>query len=82
VYVPNLSVSILGGIQPKPIRDIPHGGEDDGLLQRFNPIVMLPSVVGRDEVPSQVVFDYGGLIRRLRELKPPTTIASCARRYP
>ena len=49
VHIPNLSVSILGGIQPEPIRKLADGGEDDGLLQRFIPIVLRPAVGGRDE---------------------------------
>ena len=48
VFIPNLSVSILGGVQPDPIRKLADGGEDDGLLQRFIPIVLRPAVGGRD----------------------------------
>ena len=62
VFIDNLSVSMLGGIQPEPIRKLAEGGEDDGLLQRFIPIVLRPAVVGRDEAPSQAVFDYSDLI--------------------
>ena len=71
VHIPNLSVSILGPIQPELIRKLADGGVDDGLLQRFLPIVLRSAVGGRDEPPGQVVADYGDLIRRLRELRPP-----------
>ena len=51
VHIRNLSVSILGGIQPEPIRKLADGGEDDGLLQRFIPVMLRPVVGGRDEAP-------------------------------
>ena len=35
VLVPNLSTSIIGGIQPEPIAKIAKNMDDDGLLQRF-----------------------------------------------
>ena len=73
MFIPNLSVSILGGIQPEPIRKLAEGGDDDGLLQRFIPIMLRPAVGGRDEPPAQAVFDYNDLISNLRELKPPMT---------
>ena len=62
-----------GFIQPEPIRKLADGGEDDGLLQRFIPIVLRPAVGGRDEPPGQAVFDYADLIKNLRDLKPPKT---------
>ena len=73
LFIPNLSVSILGGVQPDPIRKLADGGEDDGLLQRFIPIVLRPTVGGRDEAPGQAVADYSDLISDLRDLKPPKT---------
>ena len=73
VFIENLSVSMLGGIQPEPMRKLSEDGSDDGLLQRLIPIVLRPAVVGRDEEASQAVFDYNSLIHNLWELKPPTT---------
>ena len=64
VHIPNLSVSIIGGSQPGPIRKLADAGEDDGLLQRFNPIMLRPAVGGRDEAPGQAVFDYAQADRR------------------
>jgi hypothetical protein len=72
-FIDNLSVSILGGIQPEPIRALAEGSHDDGLLQRLVPIVLRPAVVGRDETPSSVVSDYDELIGKLHRLRPPTT---------
>ena len=72
VFIENLSVSMLGGIQPEPIRKLAEDGSDDGLLQRLIPIVLRPAVVGRDEPPSEAVFDYNALISNLHQLKPPT----------
>jgi uncharacterized protein DUF3987 len=69
-YIPNLSVSILGGIQPGKIRALDNASEDDGLIQRAIPVVMRPAVLGRDDVPSQAIDDYDRLIRQLRELRP------------
>ena len=73
VFIEHLSVSILGGIQPEPIRKLAEDSDDDGLLQRFIPIVLRPAVVGRDEPPSEAVFDYNALISNLHQLKPPMT---------
>ena len=73
-YIPHLSVSILGFIQPEPIRKLADGGEDDGLLQRFITIVLRPAMLGGDEAPGQSTFDYDSLIKKLRELRPPTGI--------
>ena len=73
MFIENLSVSMLGGIQPEPIRKLAEDSVDDGLLQRLIPIVVRPAVVGRDEPPSEVVFDYNALISNLHQLKPPMT---------
>jgi len=64
---------MLGGIQPETICRIAGDSVDDGLLQRFIPIVVRPAVDSRDEPPSEVVFDYNALIRKLHQLKPPMT---------
>ena len=47
--VPNLSVSLLGGIQPDLIRKLAADAHDDGMLQRMFPIVLRPAVLGSDE---------------------------------
>jgi hypothetical protein len=71
VAIDNLSVSMLGGIQPEPIRRIAADAADDGLLQRLFPVCLGPSSVGLDVPPSSAVGEYGGLIRRLHDLQRP-----------
>jgi Protein of unknown function (DUF3987)/Primase C terminal 2 (PriCT-2) len=61
LHIPNLSVSILGGIQPARLAEI-HGLTSDGLLQRFIPVMMGPSKfaldqAGDDGAYSQLVRD-------------------------
>jgi hypothetical protein len=68
VQIDNLSMSLLGGIQPEPIRKIVADSVDDGLVQRILPIVLRPAVKGHDEPESSVVFEYSELINRLRHL--------------
>jgi hypothetical protein len=70
-YIENLSVSILGGIQPEPIRKLADESMDDGLLQRLLPVVLRPSVEGRDEPQSDIVAEYSALIRRLHNIDKP-----------
>jgi Protein of unknown function (DUF3987) len=71
VFIENLSVSILGGIQPEPIRKLAQDSHDDGLLQRLTPIVLRPAVAGRDEKPSQAVAEYNSLIGKLHHINKP-----------
>ena len=47
--VQNLSVSLLGGIQPDLIRKLASDAHDDGMLQRMFPIVLRPAALGSDE---------------------------------
>ena len=74
VYLENLSVSILGGIQPEPIRKLSDESMDDGLLQRLSPVVLRPAVEGRDEPQSDVVAEYAALINCLHGLGDETTL--------
>ncbi|WP_103730266.1 DUF3987 domain-containing protein [Novosphingobium sp. HII-3] len=65
ILLPNLSASILGGIQPDAIRRIMADAVDDGLLQRFLPIVLRAATVGEDApVPSDVGM-YDLTVKRL-----------------
>lgn len=77
VWIENLSVSMLGGIQPDPIRKLAAEAVDDGLVQRLFPIVLGQSVVGKDVPKPSVVGMYGALIRRLHVLQAPRTPAMC-----
>jgi hypothetical protein len=62
VHIGNLSVSLIGGIQPKRFAEI-HGLTSDGLLQRFIPVMMAPAKLAQDH-PSDDE-DYGRLLREL-----------------
>jgi Protein of unknown function (DUF3987) len=64
--IPNLSVSILGGIQVEPLRALVAEGVDDGLIQRIFPIMLRPAVLGKDEpLPAD---QYDNLVERLNEM--------------
>lgn len=71
--IDNLSITILGGIQPDAIRKIMTDSTDDGLIQRFFPIVLRPSKVGQDKEVDGL-DEYDALIERLHALKPIDTI--------
>jgi hypothetical protein len=68
--IENLSVSVLGGIQPDLIRKAADESHDDGLIQRLLPIVVRSGTAGRDEPTHETVDAYAGLIERLRWLEP------------
>jgi hypothetical protein len=62
--VRNLSVSLIGGIQPARLAEL-HGLTSDGLLQRFIP-VMMRAPTFPDDAPSDGPFsDYNRLTQRL-----------------
>ncbi len=69
--IENLSVSILGGIQPEPMSKIAEDSVDDGLMQRVIMVMVRPAVMGRDEPMANAAERYSYLIPRLRELEPP-----------
>lgn len=66
--IPNLSVSMLGGIQPEVIRNLSADSHDDGLLQRLFPIVLSPASIGHDEPMTDVAKRYGDLVQRLNTI--------------
>jgi hypothetical protein len=65
-YIPNLSISLVGGIQPEPLRKIVDDTVDDGLIQRLIPILLRPATVGLDEPQGEIVAEYERLIEMLR----------------
>jgi Protein of unknown function (DUF3987)/RepB DNA-primase from phage plasmid len=65
LYIPNLSVSLLGCIQPGLLRKIINDTVDDGLIQRLIPIVLLPASVDKDVEQSSAVQEYEDLVRHL-----------------
>lgn len=70
-WIENLSVSLLGGIQPEPIRAVANDSQDDGLLQRLFPIVLRPATLGKDVAMPAVESTYDALIERLHGLRRP-----------
>jgi hypothetical protein len=69
--IENLSVSVLGGIQPEPMRKVVEGTVDDGLIQRIVPIMVQRGAVGSDAPESKSAAAYDDLIVRLREMVKP-----------
>jgi hypothetical protein len=69
--IPNLSVSLLGGIQPAPVRKIADDSVDDGLLQRLIPIVLSHGQAGKDEQTGDAGRRYDELIVQLYQRKSP-----------
>lgn len=80
--IPNLSVSLLGGIQPEPIRKLATETMDDGLIQRLIPVILRPASVGRDIPSDNIVQEYDQLVGRLHLLKPPQRALSNGRSTP
>jgi hypothetical protein len=74
--IENVSVSMLGGIQPEPMRKLVADSHDDGLIQRLFPIVLKPATMGKDEPQLGVVGACDDLIDRLHTLQPPTNRGS------
>ena len=69
--IDNLSISMIGGIQPDAIRRVLDGSTDDGLIQRFMPVILRPSSIGMDEESPDIASDYDDLIQRLHTMAPP-----------
>lgn len=69
--IDNLSVCMLGGIQPEPLRKIAGDAVDDGLLQRLFVIMLRNATMGRDEPMPPVNSRYRSLIEHLHRLQPP-----------
>jgi hypothetical protein len=69
--IPNLSIGLLGGIQPEPLRKIAAESADDGLIQRFLPVVLRPATIGRDASTGEATAAYERLVERLTQLAPP-----------
>jgi len=69
VAVNNLLATICGGIQPDRLRQF---GDltDDGLWQRFIPILVGPGRMGCDERPTPAVAEYADAIGWLLQLDP------------
>jgi phage/plasmid primase-like uncharacterized protein len=69
-----VSITMLGGVQPDPIRRIVAEASDDGLIQRFLPVILRPSEVGTDEPAGEVQDEYDNVITRLFHLQAPDSV--------
>lgn len=72
--IPNLSICVLGGIQPDPLRRIVSDAVDDGLIQRLLPVILKPAVLGKDEPQDASVRHYDDLVNRLWSISPPRCV--------
>ena len=71
--IENLSITIVGGIQPDPIRRVAADATDDGLIQRLTPVVLRPASVDKDEpTPPMMIDAYRNAVAGLAHMKPPT----------
>lgn len=70
--IDNLSISILGGIQPEKIKSVINGADDDGMIQRFIPVVLRPAERDRDVEAPAVANEFGDLLERLHGMVPPS----------
>jgi hypothetical protein len=66
--IPNIGLSVLGGVQDSVIRKLAGEVYDDGLIQRLLPIVLRPATESKDEPTPQAVEDYHELIEQLCRL--------------
>jgi hypothetical protein len=71
LLVPNWSASIVGGIQPGPLRRVLAKIDDDGLIQRFMVVYGRRAGDGEDRPPDhQAIAAYHATTRKLLEAEP------------
>ena len=71
-YLENISLTILGGIQPDLIRKVTGSPDDDGLVQRLTPIRLRSGrVAGHDLQAALDMEDFAVLVPQLLGLQPP-----------
>jgi hypothetical protein len=68
IAVDNLLVGIAGGIQPDRLREFPDL-TDDGLFQRFCPIIVGQGSLGGDLPSHEVLNDYKELLKELHRMR-------------
>ena len=72
LYLPNLSVTLLGGVQPDLIRKVSDVPSDDGLIQRLIPIMLRSGApAGHDQEAAEAMRDFDLLVPQLLVLKRP-----------
>jgi hypothetical protein len=67
LFIENMSVSLIGGIQPAKLAEL-QGLTSDGLLQRFIPTILAPATLPKDKPINTDAFDK--LIERLIKADP------------
>jgi hypothetical protein len=72
--IPNLSSSILGGIQPEGISKAAADGVDDGLIQRFFMIILKRATIDRDDELDIVNAKYGTLVELLYKMQAANVV--------
>jgi hypothetical protein len=69
--LPNISMTLLGGIQPDLMRKVANACSDDGLIQRLIPVMLVPSVLAADDPQAaDEMLDFDNLIPQLLALPP------------
>lgn len=69
MIISNISASMLGGIQPQAIKEVASSAADDGLIQRFFPILLKSAQIGKDEPIPGVTSEHAALINALHKLE-------------
>jgi hypothetical protein len=75
LYIENLSVSVVGGVQPEKLAEM-HGLTSDGLLQRFIPVMMGLATFPVDDPASPAKDQVRRLARQLISAEPASLILS------
>jgi hypothetical protein len=57
ILIENLAVSVVGGIQPEKIKGLSASLSEDGMLQRFMPIIIRRTGMGEDVSPDAALAD-------------------------
>jgi hypothetical protein len=71
--IENLSVSLVGAIQPETMRKISADTIDDGLIQRIVPVMLRPAAISRDADFPIAAVAYTDLIQDLHSMTPPAS---------
>ena len=67
----NLSMCVLGGIQPDVMRNIAADSIEDGLIQRIIPVMLRDAEAGKDVPGGQAGVRYDRLVQSLRDMDRP-----------
>ncbi|NKC50448.1 DUF3987 domain-containing protein [Ochrobactrum cytisi] len=79
IWIPNISITLLGGIQPDPLRKIAKDLTDDGLLQRMFCIMLKSGGDDKDEPAGIDENVYAHLVQSLYRLRTSMPAGWCFR---